>query len=79
METTGAVYVILTFKVETIGDAYEVVSGAPIASKFHAVYAADMAFDMIEATKALADPSRPGESLKIRLGMLASLPQELVL
>ena len=54
---------------ETIGDAYEVVSGAPIASKFHAVYAADMAGEMIEAMNTLADPSRPGESLKIRLGM----------
>ncbi len=57
-------------QVQTIGDAYEVVSGAPISSKFHAVYIADLAFDMVEEIKLIGDPSSEESCshLKIRLG-----------
>ena len=55
---------------ETIGDAYMVVSGAPVVSKFHAVYIADMAFDVLSTMARLPDPSRAGEHLKVRLGKL---------
>ena len=53
---------------ETIGDAYEVVSGAPIVTKFHAVYIADMGLEMMDVMKELPDPSRKGDHLKIRMG-----------
>lgn len=45
-----------------------VVSGAPVKTKFHAVYVTDMGFDMIEAIKRVDDPSKPGQSLHIRVG-----------
>ena len=47
-----------------------VVSGAPVVSKFHAVYIADMAFDVLSTMARLPDPSRAGEHLKVRLGNL---------
>ncbi len=62
--------VVSLLQVETIGDAYMVVSGAPIVTKFHAVYIAEMSFDMMETMKRLPDPSRTGDHLKIRLGSL---------
>ena len=59
---------------ETIGDAYMVVSGAPVVSKFHAVYIADMAFDVMATMARLPDPSVQGEHLKVRLGRSFTLP-----
>ena len=50
-----------------------VVSGAPIVTKFHAVYIADMAFDMMDTMRQLPDPSKPGDHLKIRLGQCTTL------
>lgn len=47
---------------------HRVVSGAPIQTKFHAVYTAEMAFDMVEATRDLRDPSDESVSLRIRVG-----------
>ena len=47
-----------------------VVSGAPVKTKFHAVYVTDMSLDMIEAIKRVPDPSKPGNSLRIRLGKI---------
>ena len=55
------------FQVETIGDAYMVVSGAPTVTKFHAQYIGDMAFDMLDAMKELLDPST-GKHMQIRTG-----------
>ena len=52
---------------ETIGDAYMVVSGAPTVTKFHAVYIANMAFNMLETMKELPDPST-GKHIQIRVG-----------
>ncbi|CAH1256862.1 GUCY1B3 [Branchiostoma lanceolatum] len=56
------------YKVETIGDAYMVVSGAPEKTRFHAHYVADMALDMLRSMKHLQDPST-GETLQIRIGI----------
>ena len=54
-------------QVETIGDAYMVVSGAPDTSKFHALYVADLAFAMLNCMKELIDPSSK-QHLQIRIG-----------
>lgn len=44
-------------QVETIGDAYMVVSGAPAKEGNHAERVCDMALDMVEAITDLKDPS----------------------
>lgn len=45
------------FQVETIGDAYMVVSGAPEKEDNHAEKVCDMALDMVDAITDLKDPS----------------------
>ena len=54
-------------QVETIGDAYMVISGAPVYTLHHAEYITDFAISAIEATSKINDPST-NESLKIRVG-----------
>lgn len=44
-------------QVETIGDAYMVVSGAPEKESNHAEKVCDMAIDMVDAITGLKDPS----------------------
>nr|XP_023029751.1 soluble guanylate cyclase 88E [Leptinotarsa decemlineata] len=56
------------YKVETIGDAYMVVSGAPEKEKNHAERVCDMALDMVVAITDLKDPST-GQHLRIRVGV----------
>ncbi|KAL3267401.1 hypothetical protein HHI36_011530 [Cryptolaemus montrouzieri] len=56
------------YKVETIGDAYMVVSGAPEKEGNHAERVCDMALDMVDAITDLKDPST-GLHLKIRVGV----------
>ncbi|XP_065158756.1 soluble guanylate cyclase 88E isoform X2 [Atheta coriaria] len=56
------------YKVETIGDAYMVVSGAPEKQANHAERICDMALDMVDAITTLKDPST-GQHLKIRVGV----------
>lgn len=53
---------------ETIGDAYMVVSGAPEKDVNHAEKVCDMALDMVEAITDLKDPST-GTHLRIRVGV----------
>ncbi|KAI5738418.1 hypothetical protein M8J77_006776 [Diaphorina citri] len=56
------------YKVETIGDAYMVVSGAPEREHNHAEKVCDMALDMVDAITDLKDPST-GAHLQIRVGI----------
>ncbi|GFW51878.1 soluble guanylate cyclase 88E [Trichonephila clavipes] len=55
-------------KVETIGDAYMVVSGAPENEERHPDKICQMALDMVVVIGDLKDPST-GDSLKIRVGV----------
>jgi class 3 adenylate cyclase len=43
--------------VETIGDAYMAVGGAPVKDVLHAARTCDMAMDMVDAIQDLTDPS----------------------
>ncbi|GFO01294.1 soluble guanylate cyclase 88e [Plakobranchus ocellatus] len=61
------------YKVETIGDAYMAVSGAPTVTRFHALHMCDMALDMRESMSALVNPAN-NESMKIRIGVVGSKP-----
>uniref|UniRef100_A0A6A7FMP9 guanylate cyclase n=3 Tax=Hirondellea gigas TaxID=1518452 RepID=A0A6A7FMP9_9CRUS len=56
------------YKVETIGDAYMVVGGAPERQSEHGKLICDMALDMVEAITDLKDPST-GDHLRIRVGV----------
>ncbi|XP_033948239.1 soluble guanylate cyclase 88E-like isoform X2 [Pseudochaenichthys georgianus] len=56
------------FKVETIGDAYMVVAGAPEKTKYHAHNICDMALDMVRSIDHLKDPSN-GNHIQIRVGI----------
>ena len=51
---------------ETIGDAYMVVSGAPEKEINHAEKVCDMALDMVEAITDLKDPSTGNINFHIR-------------
>ncbi|KAJ8868258.1 hypothetical protein PR048_029774 [Dryococelus australis] len=59
---------VLRHQVETIGDAYMVVSGAPEKEECHAERVCNMALDMVEAITDLKDPFT-GSHLKIRVGV----------
>lgn len=56
------------YKVETIGDAYMLVSGAPVRSENHPSQICNMALNMIEAIDRI-DCSDIGERIKIRVGV----------
>ncbi len=54
-------------KIKTIGDSYMVAAGLPIAAPDHAIRAAHMALDMIEAMNHFNEHSR--HKLNVRIGM----------
>ena len=54
-------------KIKTIGDAYMAVAGLPVAAPDHAVRAAHMALDMLEAIDRFN--ARSGHSLAVRIGI----------
>ncbi|XP_047473714.1 soluble guanylate cyclase 88E-like [Penaeus chinensis] len=56
------------YKVETIGDAYMVVAGAPERQANHGEMVCSMALDMVEAITKLTDPSTKNH-LRIRVGV----------
>ncbi|CAF0757906.1 unnamed protein product [Adineta ricciae] len=55
------------YKVETIGDAYMLVSGLPERARNHAAEIIDMAFDMLDSIITVTNPTN-NEKLKIRIG-----------
>lgn len=58
------------YKVETIGDAYMVVSGAPKRNGIkHAGEVASMALSLLEGIKRHTVQHRPGDQLKLRIGI----------
>ncbi len=57
------------YKVETIGDAYMVVSGLPLRNgHMHAAEIASMSLALLKAIKSFTIPHRPHEVLKLRIG-----------
>uniref|UniRef100_A0A672QL66 Guanylate cyclase n=1 Tax=Sinocyclocheilus grahami TaxID=75366 RepID=A0A672QL66_SINGR len=58
------------YKVETIGDAYMVVSGLPVRNgKLHGHEIARMSLALLEAVKSFKIRHRPDEQLKLRIGI----------
>ncbi len=54
-------------KIKTIGDAYMVASGVPVARPDHAMLLARMALDMLTVTRRIANAEN--QSIEIRIGM----------
>ncbi|KFP67160.1 Atrial natriuretic peptide receptor 2, partial [Cariama cristata] len=60
----------LTPQVETIGDAYMVVSGLPVRNgKLHAREIVRMALALLEAVKTFKIRHRPNDQLRLRIGV----------
>ncbi|KAK3769309.1 hypothetical protein RRG08_011981 [Elysia crispata] len=57
------------YKVETIGDAYMVVSGCPTVNESHASVMARAALSLLDSVLTFVIPHRPEEQLRIRIGL----------
>jgi class 3 adenylate cyclase len=58
------------YKVETIGDAYMVVSGLPERNgNMHASEIGRMALELLQTVQKFKVPHRPNESLLLRIGL----------
>ena len=60
----------IPFQVETIGDAYMVVSGLPVTNgNLHAREIARMSLSLLNAVLSFKIRHRPNEQLKLRIGI----------
>ena len=57
------------YKVETIGDAYMLVSGLPIHNDRHAGEIASTSLHLLDAVQHFEIRHRPNERLKLRIGL----------
>ena len=58
------------YKIETIGDAYLVVSGLPVRNdNMHAGEIASMSLHLLEQIKSFKIRHRPNDTLKLRIGL----------
>ena len=57
------------YKVETIGDAYMVVSGLPERNDQHAAQVASLSLELLAATKSFRISHRPSDTLRLRVGV----------
>ena len=62
------IFVKLIFQVETIGDAYMVVSGMPVRNQDHAVEIAKMSLTLLDNICNFKIKHLPGETFKLRVG-----------
>lgn len=62
--------IIFSWQVETIGDAYMVVSGLPVRNgKLHAREIAGMSLALLEQVKTFKIRHRPNDQLRLRIGI----------
>ena len=59
------------WQVETVGDAYMVVSGAPVPHRLHALMMCDMALDMIDAIQSVPNPATEDDHIQVKIGDVA--------